>query len=152
MKEIPAGADKSESVVRLLFGTNREASQRNGSVEFTAARDKELHLGTIAVSIPRERSVGDVNRPWSLRIPFSRITLGFPEDPEKHFSVRWIGELSEGLFFQQLNEAVQYGNQETLKQAFVFIHGFNTSFNAAAFRTAQIAHDLNFPGAPLFFS
>jgi esterase/lipase superfamily enzyme len=38
------------------------------------------------------------------------------------------------------------------KQAFVFVHGFNVSFENALRRTAQIAYDLNFDGAPFLFS
>ncbi len=38
------------------------------------------------------------------------------------------------------------------KDLFVFIHGFNVSFEAAAQRTAQLAFDLQFEGAPLFYS
>jgi esterase/lipase superfamily enzyme len=37
-------------------------------------------------------------------------------------------------------------------QAFVFIHGYNTSFEDAALRTAQIAYDLRYPGVPFFYS
>jgi esterase/lipase superfamily enzyme len=34
----------------------------------------------------------------------------------------------------------------------VFVHGYNVSFAETAMRTAQLAHDLNFPGLPFFFS
>ena len=34
----------------------------------------------------------------------------------------------------------------------MFVHGYNCSFDDAAFRTAQIAHDLSFSGAPIFYS
>jgi esterase/lipase superfamily enzyme len=34
----------------------------------------------------------------------------------------------------------------------LFVHGFNVSFSDAAFRTAQLAHDLRFPGKVMFYS
>ena len=34
----------------------------------------------------------------------------------------------------------------------VFIHGYNVSFDEAARRTAQLAYDLEFPGAPICYS
>jgi esterase/lipase superfamily enzyme len=34
----------------------------------------------------------------------------------------------------------------------VFVHGYNVTFAGAARRTAQIAHDVEFSGAPIFFS
>lgn len=36
--------------------------------------------------------------------------------------------------------------------ALVFVHGYNTSFDNALFRTAQIAYDLQFDGAPFLYS
>ena len=36
--------------------------------------------------------------------------------------------------------------------AFVFVHGFNTSFDCALYRTAQIAYDLKFDGVPFVYS
>ncbi len=38
------------------------------------------------------------------------------------------------------------------REAFVFVHGFNVSFENAVRRTAQIAYDLNFDGTPFLFS
>jgi esterase/lipase superfamily enzyme len=38
------------------------------------------------------------------------------------------------------------------KQVFVFVHGFNVSFQSAVYRTAQIAYDLGFDGAPILYS
>jgi esterase/lipase superfamily enzyme len=37
-----------------------------------------------------------------------------------------------------------------MKDAFVFIHGYNVSFEDAARRTGQFAYDLKFVGAPIF--
>ena len=34
----------------------------------------------------------------------------------------------------------------------VFIHGFNVPFEDAIYRTAQLAHDLDFDGAPILYS
>jgi esterase/lipase superfamily enzyme len=38
------------------------------------------------------------------------------------------------------------------KEAFVFVHGYNVSFEDAAIRTAQLAYDFGFKGAPIFYS
>ena len=37
-----------------------------------------------------------------------------------------------------------------VKQAFVFVHGYNVLFEDAVYRTAQLAYDLGFEGAPIF--
>jgi esterase/lipase superfamily enzyme len=36
--------------------------------------------------------------------------------------------------------------------AFVFIHGYNVSFDAAVKLTAQLSRDMRFPGAPILYS
>src|SRR5262249_32675638 len=38
------------------------------------------------------------------------------------------------------------------RQAFVFVHGYNVSFDNALRRTAQLAHDLRFDGAAFLYS
>ena len=38
------------------------------------------------------------------------------------------------------------------KHALIFVHGFNTTFDYALYRTAQIAYDLKFDGAPFCYS
>ncbi|WP_262423614.1 alpha/beta hydrolase [Brevundimonas denitrificans] len=38
------------------------------------------------------------------------------------------------------------------REVFVFIHGYNTSFEGAAIRTAQLAVDMNLDGAPILYS
>ncbi|MFH1245181.1 MAG: alpha/beta hydrolase, partial [Candidatus Omnitrophota bacterium] len=38
------------------------------------------------------------------------------------------------------------------KSAFIFIHGYNVTFENAARRTAQMSYDLGFDGAPVFYS
>jgi esterase/lipase superfamily enzyme len=38
------------------------------------------------------------------------------------------------------------------KEALVFVHGFNVDFAEAARRTAQLAYDLGFDGAPILYS
>jgi len=146
---VPPPVSDSENVVRVLFGTNRKIAQKNARIEFTGGRDSRLHLGGVAVSIPAKHDIGSVERPWSFRIPFTRLTIGFSEDRNKHFNIRWLGELTPSLFVQELRDAV---DAPDIKQAFVFIHGYNVSFDDAAFRTAQLAHDMRFRGAPIFFS
>jgi esterase/lipase superfamily enzyme len=52
-------------------------------------------------------------------------------------------------FFQDVHGSVA---GSATKSAFVFIHGYNVSFEDAARRTAQMAYDLGFDGAPILYS
>lgn len=152
-KDITAVQEPSQNLVRVLFGTNRKAVTVDKRVVFTGERDKELHLGIMGISVPTSHEKGKIERPWSFTIPLTSLTIAFSEDPASHFSVRWQEQVTPAIFKQQLRDAVANSlTPDQRKQAFVFVHGYNVSFEAAAFRTAQMAYDMEFNGAPIFYS
>ncbi len=102
----------------------------------------ELQLGTCQVSIPWSHEVGQVERPTLLR-------LEVREDVRKHVVLHETNQLDPSDFFTQLRKQVQAAPRP---EVFVFVHGYNVTFAGAARRTAQIAHDVEFAGAPIFFS
>ena len=111
------------------------------SVAYGPERGK-LELGTCEVSIPKLHEVGELESPSVLR-------LEFREDPKRHVVLLGIQPEPADRFFADLRECVGRSSQ---KSALVFVHGYNVSFEDAARRTAQIAYDLKFEGAPIFFS
>ena len=102
----------------------------------------ESQLGTCEVSIPKYHQVGEVERPSILR-------LDFTEDPKKHVVLLDVQQRQPEEFFASLKAKV---GQSKSKEAMVFVHGYNVTFEAAARRTAQLAYDLKFDGPPIFFS
>jgi esterase/lipase superfamily enzyme len=101
-----------------------------------------LKYGTCDVSIPKTHERGELESP-------SLIWGEFQPDPEKHVKVLDTVELGEAAFYDRLRDCVA-GSKK--KQAFVFIHGYNVSFDDAVRRTAQLAFDLEFDGAPICYS
>jgi esterase/lipase superfamily enzyme len=101
-----------------------------------------LQMGNCQVSIPKRHQVGEVERP-------SVFKFEFVEDPRKHVVLLSVDRQPEDRFFADLKTRVDGSRR---KEAFVFIHGYNVTFAAAARRTAQLAHDLRFDGAPIFYS
>jgi esterase/lipase superfamily enzyme len=99
-------------------------------------------MGTCEVSIPRNHQVAELEAP-------SVFKLDFVEDPTKHVMLLDVEEKDSKAFFSQLRDRVEQG---VSKDAFVFVHGFNVTFKDAARRTAQLAYDLRFQGAPIFYS
>ena len=62
-----------------------------------------------------------------------------------------IKSLSKEDFLSLVRERL--ANSRTFKDhALVFVHGYDTSFDNALYRTAQIAYDLRFDGAPFLYS
>ncbi len=73
----------------------------------------------------------------------------FRPDPVRHIVLRDITPMDEDPFFESVAAAVIKSPRH---DAFVFVHGFNVSFEDAARRAAQMAFDLEFQGAPIIYS
>lgn len=101
-----------------------------------------MALGTCKVSIPKSHQTGSLESP-------SVIHWEFEEKQEDHVMLMEVKSKEEEEFFAMLRERVALSPHGDL---LIFIHGYNVTFEDAARRTAQIAHDLEFQGAPLFFS
>jgi esterase/lipase superfamily enzyme len=101
-----------------------------------------LELGTCDVSIPKDHRVGELEAPSILRLEVT-------ENPEKHVVLLNITNQDEDAFYRQLSGKIA---NSTGKNVFVFIHGYNVKFEDAVRRTAQIAYDLKFDGAPICYS
>lgn len=130
-------------MVDLFYATDRASTGDTTPTKFYGNRRSEaVALGTCKVSIPIRHTFGQVESPSFLRLEFSR-------NPSKHFVLSSLAPLDEGSFFAGLHARVA---QSSSRAALVFIHGFNTSFEDAAYRAAQIAHDLQFDGAPIMYS
>ncbi|WP_207395529.1 alpha/beta hydrolase [Bremerella alba] len=102
----------------------------------------DLELGTCKVSIPKSHQAGQLESP-------SVVHWEFEEKPEDHVMLMEVKSKEEQEFFNMLKLRVEESPNHDL---LIFIHGFNVTFEDAARRTAQIAHDLDFRGAPVFFS
>lgn len=102
----------------------------------------ELEMGVCEVTIPKSHQQGQVESPSILR-------LELREDASRHIVLRSVTSKSEEAFFSQLKEAVAQSPQ---REVMVFVHGYNVSFEDAARRTGQMAHDLKLQGAPIFYS
>jgi esterase/lipase superfamily enzyme len=102
----------------------------------------DLEFGECEVTIPRRHEPGMIERPSLWR-------LEFHESLDRHVVLRTVERRGEDAFFTAVRERVASSPSSDL---FVFIHGYNVSFDMAARRTAQMAHDLKFDGAPIFYS
>lgn len=131
--------------VRIYFGTNRN---KEGAT-FGKDRSEILSLGHAVVTIPRAevRKRGEIRRPtW-----YERNFLKIPDegDPSKHFTILRDGLnvfANPGHFLKSVREQlVDAGKYKD--HAVVFVHGYNVPFDAALYRTAQIAYDLGYDAA-----
>lgn len=148
-----AGEDKTDwTVVPVFFGTDREKVANDKRVEYGSTRARKLDLGRALVTVPKQHEVPQVERPWAITIPyFNYKVYEQAEDPKKHFTLQEIKNLTEAemidLVKQRLATSARFKDH-----AFVFIHGYNTTFDNAVYRAAQVAYDIKFDGAPFVYS
>ena len=142
--EVPteAAGQDNHAVVPVFYATDRNRLTYT-PLAYGGEREptRQLHLGRIDVSIPRDHRQGAVERPT--------IWTFWREDPNKHFIIIRAAEQPYDEFYRQVQALV---GKSQRKEAFVFVHGFNVTFESAVYRTAQIAYDLGFDGAPILYS
>jgi esterase/lipase superfamily enzyme len=137
----------THNVVRVFYATDRKIAPLGSRVvdyENERADDEKVVMGTVDVSIPRGHKTGEMERPLTiLRYEVRK------EDPEKDIVVLQITPKESAQVFREIQTAVAASHG---KEALIFIHGYYVSFQEAARRTAQIANDLSFDGAPIMYS
>jgi esterase/lipase superfamily enzyme len=140
-------AEQGAATVRVFYGTNRQPTRDPRPARFYGPERGELQYGHVDVTIPETHRQGELETQsrWSLLTLFADDT----EARRRYVLLQRVLPLPAAQFAQALRAEV--GGQR-LKEAFVFVHGFNCSFEDAARRTAQLAYDLDFDGVPLFYS
>ena len=136
-------AEFSGTCYPVWFGTNRKPiDPANPALGFGSDADDRLHFGKRIVRIPLSHKPGELGSPLWQRLLTGvddRLTL----DPAV--------ALSEDAFVRDVRKFL-----DTLDPAdrnvLVYIHGFNTSFDEAARRAAQLGFDLKVPGITAFYS
>jgi len=130
--------------VKIFFATDRNLTGKGANEKFGAQPDSAgaLHLGECTVSIPRDHRMGELEGPsiWRLEVR---------SDPENHITLMAVDDEERSVFFRNV---AFHTRRSRRKELFVFVHGFNTTFEDATRRTAQIAYDLGFDGPAILYS
>jgi esterase/lipase superfamily enzyme len=132
----------SYAVVKVYYGTDRDKSPDADTVHRYGGDRGDLTLGFCTVSIPRDHRMGELEAPSIWRLEWS-------EDPDQHVVLLSVTEQDKQAFYDDLSSRIR---SAAGKSAFIFVHGYNVTFADAARRTAQMAYDLGFDGAPVFYS
>ncbi|HEX7137118.1 MAG TPA: alpha/beta hydrolase [Vicinamibacterales bacterium] len=106
----------------------------------------ELGVGWCDVSVPRfAHRIGAIERPTFFTL---RVTDWF-ENADRHFVILDRPIVEPQTFWSTVASVVGRTQE---RQLLLFVHGYNVSFDDAVYRTAQLAFDLNFQGAPVLYS
>ena len=128
------------STVDMIVATTRAPVEAPPGVMFGGERGIGLRFADISVSIPPDalRKIGDVQWPSSL-----------PGDPAHDFVTLHAQPLLlpevKALFHTRITA-------QPTRHALVFVHGYNTRFEEAVYRFAQVAHDSGANFVPVLFT
>jgi len=150
----PPGVPMTEKadwdVVPVFYGTDRVRTDEPKRIVYTSDRARRLELGRALVTVPKAHQVPNIERPFAIRL-FNVTIYEQAEDPKQHFTLKELKALSREEFQALVRERVG-GSRSFKDQAVVFVHGYNTGFDYALYRTAQMAYDLKFDGATFLYS
>jgi esterase/lipase superfamily enzyme len=128
----------------VYFATNRTIKDETPpqASSFSAERSMQMKYGKTIVSVPKNHSLGAVERPQWWKI--WKVLSYNRETDQDHFRLQEIRTLARDQFLEELRS-----NPDSI---LLFVHGYDTSFADAIFKAAQIAYDANFGGGVLVFS
>ena len=130
----------STIALQFMFLTNWMGASQE-MLRYGGQYSDQVQYGVCEVSIPVGHQPGELEGPQMFKLEIT-------PDEEKHIVLTKVGRLDMDSF----HAALQTEMARKGKNIFVFIHGYNVSFEDAARRTGQMAYDLKFPGAPVFYS
>ena len=129
---LPEGA----KAVPLLVATMRQKVNDPPGLMFSGDRARELGFADITISIPPNHQTG-------------QLEVG--NDPQKSMAVIARDYLSRKEFLAKVRTELAKRKLAD-RDVLVFIHGYNTRFDEAVFRFAQIVNDSNYKGVPVLFT
>ena len=135
------------ATVRVFYGTNRvETGEQKPNLVYGKASGP-LQYGYVDVTIPQTHQLAELETPkeWS----DYTIVVNKTEMRRKYVLLDSVWPLSKDDFAAALRRQV---GASTSKDVFVFVHGYNNSFEDTARRAAQLAYDLDFDGTPVMYS
>jgi esterase/lipase superfamily enzyme len=121
--------------IDMLTATTR-APDEDPAILFGGDRGAGVAFANIVMSVPPGHVAGTLSLPRSA-----------PGNPQTDFTVTSVSTLDKPgvkAWFDKRRSAS--------RRVFVFVHGYNTRFERAVFRFAQLAHDSAADAAPVLFS
>lgn len=135
-----AASAPGAQTVDMFVATTRAAVDQPAGVLFDGERGAGLAFADIAVSVPPDdaRKIGEVQWPSSP-----------PGDPAHDFVTLRADRIDLNEARARLDSRLAHSPS---RHVLVFVHGYNTRFEEAVYRFAQIAHDAHADVTPVLFT
>ncbi|NDV23919.1 alpha/beta hydrolase [Desulfovibrio sp. JC022] len=128
--------------IELFYATDRKATGSTVPDKAFGDEQGKLSWGACSVTIPYDKEIKDLQKSH-----FTMTSYGL--SPACGYKITDIRQLPLRSFGTTLPKRLD-GNPDN--SALIFVHGFNNSFEEAAVLTARMSYQLQYQGAPLFFS
>jgi esterase/lipase superfamily enzyme len=135
------------ATVRVFYGTDRKPTGELKPASFYGKERADLQYGYLDVTIPELHQKADLET-WS-RWDLTSYFVGDAGMRTRYVLLDKITPLPRDGFLEELRKQIKTAPS---RDVFIFVHGFNSSFEDAARRCAQLAYDLDFDGTPMMFS
>jgi esterase/lipase superfamily enzyme len=161
--------DLQNNRVELFYATDRVPEvQEDGTIHYGYGRSQSLAIGNCTVTIGEDLGWPELvevstskTRPKDLPLAVARIDewVRFPSSSTPLIKVD--GEFVVDPAIQEAADIAKIKAMGLLeerlaaserKEIYVFIHGYNNSFEAAAFRMAQLWHFMGRQGVPIIYT
>lgn len=126
--------------VDMLVATTRDIERAGDATSFGTGRSPTINYAAVGLSIPKSHKAGDIEWPGP----------GTP-DTAQQMVVTDQASLGRGEFLQTIRSRAASGDPEA-SSVLVFVHGYNTQYQEAVYRFAQIIHDSEFRGTAVLFA
>jgi len=136
---LPLGVEQAP----VFFATNRKPND-GAATGFSGDIAALTSYGLASVTIPT-----GIHQLGKLEAPSWWNCLANKKDQEKYFTLGALEGLKQAEFASRLESAAQIAGT---KELLILLHGYNVTFEEAALRAAQFAHDSKFRGIVVLFS
>ncbi|MCX7900061.1 MAG: alpha/beta hydrolase [Methylocystis sp.] len=130
----PAGA----TIVDLLVATTRSADRAEPGEIFSGERGRGVRYADISISIPPGHKSGEVEWPTQDE-----------RDPQRVFATMEAKILDKDQAIAAFDARIR---KTPKRQVLIFVHGYNTRFEEAVYRFAQIVNDSAADVTPVLFT
>jgi len=140
--------------IPVFYATDRKQEKDAKTIAFGGERSETLSFGQATVMVPKPQSAPGRARLLAIASdhPPTSEASEFETTEVTRLAIRNIGTVDDDRHLVEKVQRRVDAASVFRNQIFVFVHGYNVSFENALRRTAQIAYDLNFDGAPFLFS
>jgi esterase/lipase superfamily enzyme len=135
------------ATVRVFYGTDRKATGSPKPAEVYGIERGDLQYGYLDVTIPavHQEAELETRSRWDMVSYF----VGDAGLRSRYVLLDSVTPQTREGFLSALRKQIK---DAPSKDVFIFVHGFNSTFEDAARRCAQLAYDLDFDGTPMMFS